>query len=57
MLYSKGEEQSCIPTFHWEVIDIYLKEFVATKNYGMTGKMDAAARFFCVQHFGKLESI
>jgi hypothetical protein len=38
-------------------MDIYLKEFVATHNYGMTGKMDAAARFFCVQHFGKLESI
>jgi hypothetical protein len=36
---------------------IYLKEFVATHNYGMTGKMDAAARLFCVQNFRQLKCI
>jgi len=46
------ENPELIHTFHREVADIYLKEFVTTHNYGMTSKMDATARFFCVQGFG-----
>jgi hypothetical protein len=38
-------------------MDIYLIEFVATHNYGTTGKMDAAARLFCVQNFRQLKCV